>query len=191
MNFLEHCKRADDIFTRVQKAVLIVLCIAITAINISQVAGRYLFSYSIPWSEQLSVVLFIFVIFFGQNLVTKQDGEIRIEIFGFNKKIEKKALILADLICLTTVAILFVSSVRLVLHASRFPQVISSLQLPYFYVFSSMCLGFFLIFVFRLAVFIRRLIRDPETAGPAVIYDAGTVDLSDFVPREEERGPKQ
>ncbi|MDR1828227.1 MAG: TRAP transporter small permease [Methylobacteriaceae bacterium] len=177
MKFLEFCRRVDDTFTRAQKTILILLCIAITAINIAQVAGRYLFFYSIPWSEQLSVVLFIVLIFCGQNLVTKQDGEVRIEVFGFNKRLEKKLLIGADILCLLTVAVLFVSSILFVRHASRFPQVISSLQLPYFYVFSFMSVGFFLIFFSRLAVLLRRIATDPDAAGPAALYDAGTVDM--------------
>ena len=88
--FLAFFEKIDGFIFRIQKWVLIFLCVAITVINIAQVTGRYVFFYSIPWSEQLSVVLFLFIIFLGQNLATKSDNEIRIDILIFsNEKIKK------------------------------------------------------------------------------------------------------
>lgn len=157
----------DSLFFGIQRWLLIFLCIAITAVNIAQVAGRYLFFYSIPWSEQLSVVLFILIIFLGQNLATKADNEIRIELFLFcSQKTQRAILVCADVLCLFTAGVLFVSSIMMVMHASMFPQVISSLQLPYFYVFSVMPIGFFLIFFSRLGVMLRRIFPLPGEAAP-------------------------
>ena len=167
MQFLLFCKKIDGVVFGVQRWLLIILCVAITAVNIAQIAGRYLFFYSLPWSEQLSVILFIMIIFLGQNLATKGDGEIRIEVFLFCKPATQRIfLVVSDLLCLFSAAALFVSSIMLVMHASEFPQVISSLQLPYFYVFSIMPVGFFMIFFSRLGVMLRRFYPLPAEAAP-------------------------
>jgi TRAP-type C4-dicarboxylate transport system permease small subunit len=131
---------------------LMILCTVITVINIVQVAGRYLFFYSIPWSETLSIVLFLMIVFLGQSIVTGKDGEIRIELF-LNKKLQ---LIASDVICIATVCFLFISSCYLISHAAKFPQIIPSLYLPYYYVFWMMPVGFGLIIFSRICVLLKR-----------------------------------
>jgi C4-dicarboxylate transporter DctQ subunit len=139
------------------------MCVLITAINIAQITGRYLFFYSIPWSEQLSVVIFILIIFFGQNLATRSDNEIRIDVIPVtNASVYRIMLIVSDLACLVTLVLLFASSILLVQNAMRFSQVISSLHLPYLYVFCVIPLGFFLIFASRFGVLARRISRAPD-----------------------------
>ena len=46
--FLEFLEKIDSFVYGIQKWVLIAMCVAITAINIAQVTGRYVFFYSIP-----------------------------------------------------------------------------------------------------------------------------------------------
>ncbi len=143
---------------KIQKYTLIVLCILVTAINISQIMGRYLFFYSIPWSEQVSVILFVFIIFLGQSLATMKDNEIRIDVFvvpGY--RVGDILLILSDVICLIVLVFLFLSATGLVGNALRFPQVVSSINLPYYYVFAVIPFGFCLIFITRLLVLIGRV----------------------------------
>lgn len=154
--------RVDGTVYLFQKVVLIVLCIAITVINIAQIAGRYIFFYSIPWSEPLSVLLFLAIIFFGQNLATKKDGEIRVE-FYLNKRFQ---LMFSDIVCLIVVGLLFASSLYLLGHAARFKQIIPALYLPYYYVFWMMPVGFGLILFSRLHVLLKRI------AGKTAASDA-------------------
>ncbi len=163
MKLLAWLEKIDAAIYKAQKWLLVLLCIAITAINIAQITGRYVFFASIPWSEQLSVVLFLLIIFLGQNLATKADGEIRVDLFAHMPALRRRFLLVADALCLFTVAVFFVSSIYLVIHASQFRQVISSMQLPYVYVFCMMPLGFGLIFLARLTVLLKRwLQRDIE-----------------------------
>lgn len=143
---------------KAQKFTLIFLCILVTAINISQIMGRYLFFYSIPWSEQVSVILFMFIIFLGQSLATMKDNEIRIDLILFpNTRAGTALLVLADIICLVVLVFLFFSAIGLVQNALRFPQVVSSINLPYYFVFAVIPFGFFLVFATRLMVLVKRL----------------------------------
>ncbi|WP_319496042.1 TRAP transporter small permease [uncultured Cohaesibacter sp.] len=154
----ETFKKLGCALYEIQKYTLIVLCILVTAINISQIMGRYLFFYSIPWSEQVSVILFVFIIFIGQSLATMKDNEIRIDVFVVpGHRVGDTLLILSDLICLIVLAVLFFSAIGLVGNALRFPQVVSSINLPYYVVFAVIPFGFFLIFVTRLLVLVRRI----------------------------------
>lgn len=166
--FLAYCRKIDAVVFAFQRWILITLCVAVTAINIAQISGRYIFFYSIPWSEQLSVALFIIIIFFGQNIATKNDNEIRIDLFQLrNNDVKKAMLVLSDLLCLIAVSVLFVSSIMLVQNALRFQQVISSMNLPYFYIFSIIPVGFALIFFSRLGVLLRRFFQETESASPS------------------------
>ena len=46
-----------------------------------QVVSRYLFSYSITWAEELSVMLFIIAIFIGAIGGTRRNQHMRLEMF--------------------------------------------------------------------------------------------------------------
>jgi len=153
IKLIQYCDKFGHIIYFCQKLLLMILCVVVTVINIFQVAGRYLFFYSIPWSENLSVVLFLMIVFLGQSMVTGKDGEIRIELF-LSKKFQ---LVASDVICIVTVCFLFISSCYLIGHAARFPQIIPSLYLPYYYVFWMMPIGFALILFSRICVLLKRL----------------------------------
>jgi TRAP-type C4-dicarboxylate transport system permease small subunit len=140
---------------------LIILCVTITVINIIQITGRFVFFYSVPWAEPLSIILFLTIIFLGQSIVTNKDGEIRIELF-LNKKAQ---LIVSDVFCIATVGFLFVSSCYLISHAARFPQIIPSLYLPYYYVFWIMPIGFILILFSRICVLLKRFAPEIRPAS--------------------------
>jgi TRAP-type C4-dicarboxylate transport system permease small subunit len=132
---------------------------AITMINNAQVAGRYVFHYSLPWSEQLSIVLFIFIVMLGGNLSIKKDDEIKIDLRFANRSKQKVLHIVRDIISLITLTVLFISSVLLVHHALMFPQVISSMQLNYYYVFMVMTLGFGLMIFDKILILAGRFVR--------------------------------
>ena len=156
MWLLSRLESFENFLVKIQKAFLVVVCVAMIIINIGQIAGRYLFFYSLPWSEQVSVVLFLLIVFMSQSLATRTDGEIRIDFLHNHPDFRRKLFIVSDIICLITLIILFASSIYLINHALRFRQVISSVQWQYAYVYCMIPVGFFLIFLSRLVVMLKR-----------------------------------
>lgn len=150
----------------VQKIVLLALVLAMVVINIAQIAGRYLFNFSIPWSEETSVVLFIVIIMLGGNIAVRNDSEIRIAFLSF-KSAKANAILglVIDIVSLITIALFTISAAMLVEHAFKFRQVISSLQLSYAYVFLVLPIGFTMIGLDKIVKIVEKI---------ALIMGAGT-----------------
>jgi TRAP-type C4-dicarboxylate transport system permease small subunit len=156
-------KKVERILFATQKVILLIMVMLIVIVNNAQVAGRYIFHYSLPWSEQLSIVLFICIIMLGGNISIKRDDEIRIDL-KFSDPFKQKILnVVRDVISLATLIILLCSSLFLVLHALNFKQVISSMQLNYAYVFMVMSIGFCLMVFDKIAILLGRFVSQEES----------------------------
>ncbi|HAR80688.1 MAG TPA: TRAP transporter small permease [Succinivibrionaceae bacterium] len=72
----------ENIFTLFQKLMLniitLALCIMMCVI-IVQVFTRYVIFYSLPWSEELSRYLFVFIVLNGINIAVSQEKLIKID----------------------------------------------------------------------------------------------------------------
>lgn len=70
-------------FEKVQKMLLALIGIALAAmmiVIIAQTVTRYVIFYSIPWSEELSRYLFVFMIMIGLTVAIKEDMLISIDL---------------------------------------------------------------------------------------------------------------
>lgn len=130
---------------KILQGLLIVISLMLLFINIAQIAGRNLFFYSLPWSEQLSTCLFIWSIFLGFHLVIKEDAELKIEALHFkNEKSQLILDILRDVISLFVIVVFFISSLSFLQNSLRFPQKMSSMSINMYVVYSIMPISFFL-----------------------------------------------
>ncbi len=142
-----------------QKGALLFLVSAITLINLAQIAGRYLFHFSLPWSEQLSVLLFIVIIMLGGSIAIRNDSEIKIAILKFkNPRTQQYFSIAVDLISLITIIFFVYASVGFFTHSLKYRQLVSSMQISYSYVFFFLPAGFALMGVEKLFHLIRKII---------------------------------
>lgn len=92
-------------FKKVQNVLLAILAIALAAMAIVimvQTLTRYVIFYSLPWSEELSRYLFIFIVMIGLNLAITDNMLINIDLLDralegkpFGKIIELVRLIIA------------------------------------------------------------------------------------------------
>ena len=70
-------------FGKVQKVLLVLIGIAIAvmmSVIMLQTLTRYVIFYSLPWSEELSRYLFVFVIMIGLSIAIKEDMLISIDL---------------------------------------------------------------------------------------------------------------
>ena len=71
-------KWLDD---HLEEAILIVLLVCMACIMIVQVVSRYLFNYSISWSEELTQYMFVWATFLSVSFCVKKRISIKIEQF--------------------------------------------------------------------------------------------------------------
>lgn len=106
-------KKTLSIFLKIDKYVGLIQNILITlgvfamvVINGAHVFCRFVIRSSIPWSEQISVMVFFILIMLGGNLAMRTDTETRIEILNLkNERINKMIRIIAESI---SIAALFI-----------------------------------------------------------------------------------
>ncbi len=143
----------------VEKWFLIAAVICMVVINFAQVLCRYIFHYSIPWSEQTSVVLFMFMVLIGGNLAMKEDGEIKIEIIRFKNSVKNTGFrLISDIISLVTIGVLFVSAVLIMNQGMLHPQVLSAIPLKYYHLYLIMVIGFGLMFIEKLTNIVKKIV---------------------------------
>ncbi|MFC2280254.1 MAG: TRAP transporter small permease [Treponema socranskii subsp. buccale] len=135
--------KISDTLYKVQFILLEVTVAVLVIINALQVAGRYFFRYSLPWSEQLSLVLFLVLIMLGGSLAMRTDTEIKITLVHLkNERVNVIMAAIMDFVSLITIVLLLISSMLLTRQALQLKQVISSMNLNYAYVYSIVVLGF-------------------------------------------------
>lgn len=156
---LKALEKVNGVTFAVEKIILIAAVISMVAINFFQVVFRYVLHASIPWSEQTSVVLFMFMILIGGNIAIKDDSEIKIEIIKFkNPRKDNAFRLISDIVALVTLAALFASAVLITKQGIELPRVLSSIPLKYYQLYIIMAVGFGLMFIEKLTNTIKKII---------------------------------
>lgn len=159
--------KISDALYKVQFVLLEIGVLVLVAVNALQVAGRYFFRYSLPWSEQLSLVLFLALIMLGGSLAMRTDTEIKITLVHFkNERVNLITSAVMDSLSLITIILLIMSSTLLTKQALQLKQVISSMNLDYTYVYSIVVLGFAVMGfekLINLLKHINRIIKYPQS----------------------------
>lgn len=158
-SLLKGLEKVNGVTFMIEKWLLIIAVVAMVVINFSQVLCRYILHYSIPWSEQTSVVLFMFMVLIGGNLAMKEDGEIKIEIIRFKDVRKNTAFrLISDVVALITIILLFASAVLLVIQGKSHPQVLSAIPLQYYHLYIIMCVGFGLMMIDKFTNIIKKIV---------------------------------
>jgi TRAP-type C4-dicarboxylate transport system permease small subunit len=79
---------------RFEAAAVVLLFLSVVAISFLQVLCRYVFSYPLPWTEELAVGLFIWVAFIGSTMAVAARGHFAIEFV--KNRLPAAARMLAD-----------------------------------------------------------------------------------------------
>ena len=162
-------EKINSITLLIEKWLLIAMVVFMVSINFIQAVSRYIFHYSIPWSEQTSVVLFMFMILIGGNLAIKEDSEIKIEIIKFkNQRSNTRFRLISDVISLLTLGLLFVSAIFLTIQGRTVPQSLSAIPLSYWQLYMVMVIGFGLMFIEKLTNVVKKIVFITDKSGEVV-----------------------
>ena len=67
-----------NLFVRIMNGILFGLLAMMILFVTLQVINRYVFQFSIPWTEELTRTFYILLIFIGSALATYQNNHIRV-----------------------------------------------------------------------------------------------------------------
>lgn len=128
---------------KILEVILLFIGTLLTLVNIAQIGGRNIFFYSLPWSEQLSTWLFIWIIFLGYHLVLIKEAELTIDVIHFSDKRKQLCLeILRDILSLAMIIVFFAASIQFMGNAIRFPQKLSSMPVNMYVIYGVMPVSF-------------------------------------------------
>ena len=103
----------------VEKWVLMIAVILVTAVNFINVVMRYVMKSSLAYCENLSLALFMLLILIGGNIAVKSDSEIRIDVCRFKDVKKRNAFkLISDICSIIALVCLLVGSVSLVGHTA-------------------------------------------------------------------------
>lgn len=167
----------SDWVQKILQGILLILGTLLTVVNIAQIAGREIIFYSLPWSEQLSTWLFVWIIFLGYHLVIKKDAELTIDALHFkNYKAQLCLEIARDLLSLVMIVIFFIASIQFLQNSIRFPQRMSSMPVNMYVVYMVMPVSFALMALQKLTNMIVRIVRLSGREVPAAGTEKGDDD---------------
>lgn len=122
----------------------IILVIMVCAVSL-QIITRYVFFYSLPWTEELSRYMFAWLIFLGASIGVGEGIEIRIDfVESILKRNSRKALnIFQDLVSFGVSVVFFISSLQIIKLGAY--QLSPALQIKMSYVYICIPIGMILV----------------------------------------------
>lgn len=167
----------SDWVQKILQGILLILGTLLTAVNIAQIAGREIIFYSLPWSEQLSTWLFVWIIFLGYHLVIKKDAELTIDAIHLkNSKAQLCLEIARDLLSLVMIVVFFVASIQFLKNSMKFPQKMSSMPVNMYVVYMVMPVSFALMALQKLTNMVVRITRLRGKEVPEADTEEGGAD---------------
>lgn len=140
---LKILNKISDCIQLVLEYFLLIIGTLLTVVNLAQICGRDLFFYSLPWSEQLSTWIFVWIVFLGYHLVLRKDAELTIDVIHFKNQRAQLALEIArDIFSLIMICVFFRASVQFLKNAIRYPQLMSSMPVNMYVVYAVMPVSF-------------------------------------------------
>lgn len=134
--------KVDKILEGIQTAICIILFVFIIALGTMQIFGRYIFSFSLPWTEEVMRFSSIWLAMIGSSLTIRVDGHVSVDILlGFMTSNKKKAIlfIISRLICVVFLIVYLPAAIELVIKSETSRA--TSIPLPYSYVYTAVPVG--------------------------------------------------
>lgn len=157
-NLLAGLKKFDDIIFAGQKVLILIAVVIMVAVNGAQVFCRYVVHSSLPWSEQLSLLMYLVLVMLGANLAVKSDSETRIDIIMPKDPKHAAGLkLVCDILSLIAIVAFIKSAIALVAYTTKFPNVYSSLKISYNACYVWLIVGFVLIFIDKIINLIKNI----------------------------------
>ncbi|SPT68460.1 Neu5Ac permease [Anaerobiospirillum thomasii] len=166
--------KIEYLFSKIQTLLLWTISVALLAmmcIIFAQVFTRYVIFYSLPWSEELSRYLFVFIIIIGINIAVSKDKLIKIDaIQTVVKSIRGRAAVAFLHAVIGMVASILIASYATDLFPVGHVQKSPAMRIPMIIMYSIVFSGYVLstIALFFKACEQIRIMTDPATKGKMI-----------------------
>lgn len=164
-------QRSDTWIGRAEASLVSAGIIAVFVNSMSNVIGRYVFSRSIYFSEELNQFLVLMVTFIGTGYAVRHGRHIRMTaIYDMFPPRSRKRLLVSILTAMSALMAFFAYlSVGYVVDVAESGRVSPALRLPYFYVYLFVPIGFsFASFAYALSV-ISNLMSNERYISPTML----------------------
>ncbi|MBS5658885.1 MAG: TRAP transporter small permease subunit [Oscillibacter sp.] len=134
-----------NIIQRISYAVAAFCMFAVILLIFINVLCRYVFSFSISWSEEMTRYMFIGTLFFTLNIMVSQNAALRVDILdNFIHNQRSKHILNLITYVLTVVALLVFTLSGVMLVQAGLTSVSPSMHIPMWIIYAMMPLGYFL-----------------------------------------------
>lgn len=165
-DFVNLLKRLDNYLTHIEKFILIISSFSITFLTALSAINRYYIKLALPWTEELSLLFFMFLVFYGMSNIAKHEGHLRVSLLEFMDRNKKYHFYYSAYINIITIFITIMGvfyGVRMVITTTR--------TTPYLHIsysiilFFSFVMGFMFYSIRILSIFLIPLFRDRKEGG--------------------------
>lgn len=140
--------------------------IVLVAVTFLGVIMRYFFNAPFVWLEEVQLLCFIWLIFFGSPVVVRNGGHVAIDIVVdmMPEKLAKIVIHIATIVLILVVGFMCYQGILLIMQHQRTGRVSNILDIPYVVIYSAMPISFML-FILNLLIlpFIESDTNDDES----------------------------
>ncbi|RGX54692.1 MULTISPECIES: TRAP transporter small permease [Anaerotruncus] len=139
---MKNFEKIDRGFETVQTMISMIFFIIMLFLGAVQVIGRYAFSASPPWCEELIRFSCIWMVFIGSGLTIRDDAHVSVDILlGFmkNNKARCWLYVISRLTAVVFLILFFPASIDLIVRSGSSRA--AALPLPYTYVYLAIPVG--------------------------------------------------
>jgi C4-dicarboxylate transporter, DctQ subunit len=136
----------DSAISRLE-SVLLAAGVLLMALNtVANVVGRFIFQYSLFFSEELNRILIILITFAGISYAARQGRHIRMSAIydAFSPRLRKPLMILIALVTALAMFALCYFSIGYITKVATSGRVLPSLQIPVYWIYLWVPVGFFM-----------------------------------------------
>ena len=154
-------------FLRIQRYFSAVCILGMSLVVLLGVFFRYVLFYSLPWTEEITKFLLMWMVYFGTGAVAIHGDHLRADLFSnvLSPGILKLRNVLFELIQAVLLGIVVVEALKLVFRIKAFGQVTPVLGIPQWIMIFTFAIGLILIVLmhlYRAIAYLNNNIRDLE-----------------------------
>ncbi|MFA6505340.1 MAG: TRAP transporter small permease [Treponemataceae bacterium] len=149
------------------------MMLLMTALLFTQVVTRYLFGYAVVWTEELSIIMFVWVVYLGISSSTKEGGHLRIDILpnALPPKGKKIVLLITDLVVVVFCVAIIPFLIKIMNSQGNATSVM--LKIPTKVAYASIPIGMALTAIRGIQSFIVTVMAKPEQLKTEAPTDPG------------------
>ena len=163
-------EKVKNVLDNLEGYVCVVLLIAMSIIIFLQVVCRFILKSSLPWSEELSRYLLVWVSFLGGAYGVRTGAHLGVEavILLLPKKVQNIIRIVVDFICIALCSIVLKFGIDIVATQLKRMQYSPAMRIPMAYVYMAIPIGM-AVFIIR---YIQKTITDIKTVNVLQLTEA-------------------